>query len=57
MGDRVQTGINVSILPGVRIGSGSWIGPGAVVSKDVQSGQLLLGRQTLVTKRMKKPKD
>lgn len=57
MGDRVQTGINVSVLPGVRIGSGSWIGPGAVVSKDVQSGQLLLGRQTLVTKRMKKPKD
>jgi bifunctional UDP-N-acetylglucosamine pyrophosphorylase/glucosamine-1-phosphate N-acetyltransferase len=45
MGDRVQTGINVSILPGIRIGSGSWIGPGALVSKDVSSGKLLIVTQ------------
>ena len=38
MGDGVQTGINVSILPGVRIGSGSWIGPGTIVSKDLEAG-------------------
>jgi UDP-N-acetylglucosamine diphosphorylase/glucosamine-1-phosphate N-acetyltransferase len=54
MGDRVQTGINVGILPGVRVGSGSWLSPGAIVSEDVASGQLLLARQTKVTKRLKK---
>ena len=35
MGDEVQTGVNVSTMPGVRIGTGSWIGPGLVVQKDV----------------------
>lgn len=61
IGDSVQTGINVSLLPGVRVGSGSWIGPGTVVSRDIQSGQSVLMKQTLTTKPMKKrgtaPKD
>lgn len=56
MGDGVQTGINVSIFPGVRIGPGSWIGPGVAVREDVQSGQLLLAKQTLTKKRMKRKK-
>jgi bifunctional N-acetylglucosamine-1-phosphate-uridyltransferase/glucosamine-1-phosphate-acetyltransferase GlmU-like protein len=54
IGDEVQTGINVSILPGVRVGSGSWIGPGAIISEDVPSGQLLVAKQTYVRKRLKK---
>jgi bifunctional UDP-N-acetylglucosamine pyrophosphorylase/glucosamine-1-phosphate N-acetyltransferase len=54
MGDKVQTGINVSILPGVRVGSGSWLGPGAIISKDVPSGQLLLAKQTYLRKRISK---
>ena len=37
IGDSVKTGINVSIFPGVRIGLGAWIGPGAVVDRDVAS--------------------
>ena len=37
IGDGVRTGINVSIFPGVKIGGGSWIGPGAVVKVDVPS--------------------
>ncbi|MBO0888344.1 NTP transferase domain-containing protein [Candidatus Bathyarchaeota archaeon] len=37
LGDEVRTGINVSIFPGVKIGSGSWLGPGAIVEKDVAS--------------------
>jgi len=36
-GDGVKTGINVSIFPGVKIGSGAWIGPGAIIKVDVQS--------------------
>ena len=46
MGDRVQTGINVSLMPGVRIGPDSWIGPGAVVSRDVPSRSSLLVKQS-----------
>jgi len=45
MGDRVQTGINTSILPGVRIGSDSWIGPGLVLTKDVPSKRTVLTKQ------------
>jgi len=38
LGDNVRTGINVSIFPGVKIGSGAWIGPGTIVKEDVLSG-------------------
>jgi bifunctional UDP-N-acetylglucosamine pyrophosphorylase/glucosamine-1-phosphate N-acetyltransferase len=37
LGDGVRTGINVSIFPGVKIGRRSWIGPGAIVDRDVPS--------------------
>lgn len=37
LGDRAQTGINVSIFPGVKIGRDAWIGPGAIVDRDVAS--------------------
>jgi len=50
IGDSVQTGINVSLLPGMRVGSNAWIGPGVVVSKDVQAGHLVLGKHTCTTK-------
>jgi bifunctional UDP-N-acetylglucosamine pyrophosphorylase/glucosamine-1-phosphate N-acetyltransferase len=50
MGDRSQTGINVSILPGVRIGSASWIAPGAIISQDVPSGKIVLVRQSRLLK-------
>ena len=35
IGAYVKTGINVSLMPGVKIGSYSWIAPGAVVYHDV----------------------
>ncbi len=38
LGDHVRTGINVSIFPGVKVGAGAWLGPGAVVDKDVAAG-------------------
>lgn len=38
IGDEVRTGINVSVFPGVKIGPKSWIGPGAIVDKDLASG-------------------
>lgn len=54
MGDRVQTGINVSILPGIRIGSNSWIGPGAIVSRDLPSNRFLAAKQATVTRSLKR---
>ena len=42
IGDDVQTGINVSIMPGVKIGSDSWIGPSQTVARDVpRNGRIL----------------
>jgi len=37
IGYNVKTGINVSIYPGVKIGSDSWIDAGAVVRRDVEN--------------------
>jgi len=48
MGDRVKTGIHTSIMPGVRIGSGSLIGAGTVVNSDVGSGERILLKQRFV---------
>lgn len=56
MGDEVQTGINTSFMPGVRIGSEAHIGAGMVVFSDVPSGQMLFAKQTLLTKRIRKRK-
>ncbi len=35
IGSNVKTGVNCSIMPGVKVGSNSWIGPGVVVDKDI----------------------
>jgi len=54
MGDEVQTGINASIMPGVRVGSGSHIGPGTVIFKDVPAGHVVFVEQSLMQKPAKK---
>jgi len=38
LGDSVKTSIGVSIMPGIKIGAGAWIGPAAVVRRDVPEG-------------------
>ncbi len=35
-GDDIRVGINVSFIPGVKIGSGSMIGAGLIVSRDIE---------------------
>jgi bifunctional UDP-N-acetylglucosamine pyrophosphorylase/glucosamine-1-phosphate N-acetyltransferase len=54
MGDEVRTGISVSIMPGVRVGPGTFIGPGVVVYEDVEANQMILTRQSLVRKPIKR---
>lgn len=46
MGDNVKTGVNVTILPGVKIGPGSWINAHQIVSRDVPAESLLTGTVT-----------
>ncbi len=56
MGDGGQTGINASLMPGVRIGSNSWIGPGVILSKDVPSGYAVFAKQLIIKRRARKRK-
>ncbi len=41
MGDDAQTGINVGIWPGIKIGNGSWIEPGVMVTRDVPESTVI----------------
>lgn len=50
MGDDVKTGINVSLMPGIKIGQGSLIGPGVSVHRDVPPNVLLIQKQELEQK-------
>jgi UDP-N-acetylglucosamine diphosphorylase/glucosamine-1-phosphate N-acetyltransferase len=44
MGDNVKTGINASILPGTVIGTGSWIGPGALAKGTIEANARVFRR-------------
>jgi len=50
MGEGVQTGINSSLMPGVRIGPSAFVGPGVVVYDDVEANQMVFARQTVLRK-------
>ncbi len=52
IGHGVKVGINVSIYPGRKIGSGSFIGPGVVVDRNVPPKTLVVLRQEKVVKGM-----
>lgn len=45
---RARIGANVTILPGVCIGIDAFVGAGAVVVKDVQDGQVVVGNPSKV---------
>jgi len=46
IGDDAQTGINVSLMPGVKVGPGAWIAPGLTVYDDVPAGTFLSAPRT-----------
>lgn len=48
--DDVSIGANATILPGLRIGAGSLIGAGSVVTKDVASGIVVAGNPAVRVK-------
>jgi NDP-sugar pyrophosphorylase family protein len=42
IGNRVRTGINVGLMPGVRLGAGSFVGPHVCLTKDLAAGKKIL---------------
>jgi UDP-N-acetylglucosamine diphosphorylase / glucose-1-phosphate thymidylyltransferase / UDP-N-acetylgalactosamine diphosphorylase / glucosamine-1-phosphate N-acetyltransferase / galactosamine-1-phosphate N-acetyltransferase len=50
IGDHCRTGINSILLPGVKLGTGSIVGPGVMLSEDLEDEKLLLLQQSLVKK-------
>ena len=53
IGRNVWVGVNVTILPGVRIGEGAIVAAGAVVTKDVPDHTLVAGVPAKPVKRLK----
>lgn len=52
VGDSVWIGANVSVLPGVTIGSNTIIGAGSVVNRDIPSGVIAVGNPCKVMRRI-----
>ncbi|WP_155287138.1 sugar O-acetyltransferase [Lacticaseibacillus zhaodongensis] len=52
IGDNTWLGGNVTVLPGVTIGSNSVIGAGAVVTKDIPSGVVAVGNPARVLRKI-----
>lgn len=50
MGDQSQTGINTSIMPGVKIGPFAHVGPGVTLYKDVAARYSVFVKQTFISK-------
>jgi len=50
MGENSKTGINVSIMPGVKIGPNSVVGPHLMISEDLGPGRFVLLKQTVEEK-------
>jgi UDP-N-acetylglucosamine diphosphorylase / glucose-1-phosphate thymidylyltransferase / UDP-N-acetylgalactosamine diphosphorylase / glucosamine-1-phosphate N-acetyltransferase / galactosamine-1-phosphate N-acetyltransferase len=49
IGKNVRIGVNASIMPGIKIGAGSFIGSGVVLDKDIPINTYCVVKQTLVT--------
>lgn len=52
VGDSVWIGANVSVLPGVTIGSNTIIGAGSVVTKDIPEGVIAVGNPCKVVRKV-----
>jgi len=45
VGNNCKTGINVSIMPGVKIGPNSVVGPGVILTEDLESNKIVFVKQ------------
>ena len=49
LGDKVKTGINALLMPGVKVGHDSWVGPNVVLERDLPPDSKITLRQNLET--------
>lgn len=47
LGKNVRVGVNTSFMPGVKVGSGSFIGPGLTVYQDIKENSFVRAKPTL----------
>ena len=55
IGDNVRIGVNASIMPGVKIGTDSFVGAGIVLYKDLLENKFCLLKQSFSVTRNKRP--
>jgi len=56
VGDNVRVGVNASIMPGIKIGSGSFVGAGVILSEDLREDSYVhVSTSVVVSKNLKKP--
>ncbi|ACX73127.1 Nucleotidyl transferase [Methanocaldococcus vulcanius M7] len=53
MGDNVKTGIQVSFMPGVKVGSNCWIGASCLIDRDIESDVFVYKKDELTFKKLK----
>ena len=47
IGDNVRVGINTSIMPGIKIGSGSFVGAGIIIAENIHEKSFVRGEVKL----------
>jgi bifunctional UDP-N-acetylglucosamine pyrophosphorylase/glucosamine-1-phosphate N-acetyltransferase len=47
IGDNVKTGINALLMPGVKVGNDSWVGPNFMVERDLPANTIVLLKQDI----------
>jgi UDP-N-acetylglucosamine diphosphorylase/glucosamine-1-phosphate N-acetyltransferase len=45
LGDKVKTGINATLMPGVKVGSNCWIGPNVILYRDLPANSRVILKQ------------
>ncbi|WP_456471940.1 bifunctional UDP-N-acetylglucosamine diphosphorylase/glucosamine-1-phosphate N-acetyltransferase GlmU [Methanocaldococcus sp.] len=54
MGDNVKTGIQVSFMPGVKVGNNCWIGANCLIDRDVEDNTFIYKKDNLIVKKLLK---
>jgi NDP-sugar pyrophosphorylase family protein len=50
LGDNIRIGVQTSLMPGVRVGSGSFITSGVTLAQDIEPGKYVVGKTELIIK-------
>ena len=53
LGDHVKTGINATLMPGVKVGNNCWIGPNVIVYRDLSPNTRVVLKQEIEQEKLK----